>query len=257
MRNNTLLNDINLEIIDVLRFERKTTAYNTIKTSKRSFSAISFRLRGNAEFMYNNKITPASPTKCIYIPANIDYSQKGSDEEIICVHFKSDKNLFDKIISFDISYSQMMEHFLVLNDLWMKKNPGYIFKCKSILYDILYSLYKTSDKDRALNAQQLIFASVEYMQTDFCKMDFSLSKAISLSNMSEAYFRRIFKAVYKMTPIKYIRTLKISHAKALLQNGSYSAYQISQMCGFAEEKYFYTVFKKITGQTPAEWKNTN
>lgn len=246
--------DINPEIIDVLRFERKPMAYDTLK---RDFSVISFRLRGSAEFTYNNEITHASPTKCIYVPANIDYSQKGGDEEIICVHFKSDKNLFAKIISFDINYPQMKEYFLVLNDLWMKKKPGYIFKCKSILYDILYSLYKTLNEDRTLNAQQLISASVEYIQTDFCKRDFSLSRAISLSNMSEAYFRRIFKAVYKMTPIKYIQILKISHAKTLLQNGSYSIHQISQMCGFTEEKYFYTVFKKITGQTPAEWKNTN
>lgn len=143
----------------------------------------------------------------------------------------------------------------MLNDLWMKKQPGYILKCKSILYDVLYSLYKALNDDRTLNAQQLISRSVTYIQNDFCKSDFSLSKAISLSNISEAYFRIIFKTVYKMSPIKYIQILRISHAKTLLKNDSYSICQISQMCGFAEEKYFYAVFKKITGHTPAEWKN--
>ena len=246
--------DINLEIIDVIRFERDRMAYDT---RGRDFSVISLRLRGCGEFTYNNEITYASPTKCIYIPSNINYSQKGNNEEIICVHFKSDKNIFEKIISFDINHLQMKEYFLVLNDLWTKKKPGYIFKCKSILYDVLYSLYKTLNEGSTPNAQQLISASVEYMQTDCCKWDFSLSRAISLSNMSEAYFRRIFKTVYKMTPTKYIQILKISYAKTLLQNGAYSVCQISQMCGFTEEKYFYTIFKKITGQTPNKWKNTN
>ena len=249
-----MLDNINLEIIDVMRFERKRMTFDTFK---RDFSVISCRIKGTAEFMYHNEVTLASPAKCVYIPANIDYTQKSEDEEIICVHFKADRNLCPKIISFDCKSPHMKECFLILNDLWMKKKGGYVFKCKSILYDILYNFHKTFNEDKTLNAQQLISASIKYIHTDFYKSDFSVSRAIALSNISEAYFRRIFKAVYKMTPTEYIRILKISHAKTLLQSCSYSICQISQMCGFTEEKYFYTVFKKITGQTPSEWKNTN
>lgn len=244
----------NFEIIDVIRFERQPSDYCT---PKRDFSVISCRLNGTAEFIYNKEITKASPIQYVYIPANINYSQKGGNEEIICVHFKENGNLYKKIMSFKCPSPRMKENFLLLNNLWRKKESGYIFKCKSILYDILYSFHKADSTSEIQNAQQLISDSMNYIDKNFYKNDFSLSKAISLSNVSEAYFRKIFKTVYKMTPVKYIRTLKISRAKTLLLSRAYSLSQISEMCGFSEEKYFYAVFRNITGQTPTEWKNIN
>lgn len=255
MKKDMMPDNINFEIIDVMRFKRRCMAFDTCK---RDFSVISCRIKGNAEFMYNNEVTLASPTKYLYIPSDIDYTQKSNgEEEIVCVHFKSDSNLYPKIISFNCNFPQMKENFLTLNDLWTKKKSGYTFKCKSIMYDILYNFHKIFNEGNILNSQQLISGSMEYIHSDYYKSDFSLSKAISLSNISEAYFRRKFKDVYKMTPIKYIQILKVGHAKTLLQSCSYSICEISQMCGFTEEKYFYTVFKKVTGQTPSEWKNTN
>ena len=42
-------------------------------------------------------------------------------------------------------------------------------------------------------------------------------------------------------------------AKMLLANYKFSIEEISYSCGFADEKYFMRVFKKIENMTPTEY----
>ncbi len=52
----------------------------------------------------------------------------------------------------------------------------------------------------------------------------------------------------------YINASRIDKAKMLLDSGDYRNDEVALLCGFSETKYFYTVFKKITGMTPKEYK---
>lgn len=249
---NPQMNCMDFDILDILRFCRKNIIFNT---RKRNFSVISLRLSGHTTFLFNGEKTLAAPTNCIYIPANIEYSQHSDNEEVICIHIKTNENFFDRITEFECVTPKIKEYFIALNNLWKNKDSGYILKCKSLVYDILYDIYTFSLNKYISQPQKLISDSVAYMQNHFAEFDFSINKAISLSNLSPAYFRRIFKSIYNATPNEYITALKIDYAKTLLTGNCCSVKEISEKCGFSEEKYFYSVFKKITGTTPYKWRH--
>ena len=54
----------------------------------------------------------------------------------------------------------------------------------------------------------------------------------------------------------YLNRIRLSAAKNLLcLTNIYTIQEIGSMCGFADEKYFMRLFKKIEGVTPSQYRN--
>lgn len=53
----------------------------------------------------------------------------------------------------------------------------------------------------------------------------------------------------------YIASVKIEHAKELIDTHKYLMYEISDLLGFENPYYFSKVFKKVTGIAPREYEN--
>ncbi|QHI70021.1 AraC family transcriptional regulator [Tichowtungia aerotolerans] len=67
------------------------------------------------------------------------------------------------------------------------------------------------------------------------------------------------KACLKETGLpanEYLIHLRIERAKELLRKTSYKLSYIAQAAGYNDEKHFLKAFKKLTGKTPSEWRNT-
>lgn len=72
--------------------------------------------------------------------------------------------------------------------------------------------------------------------------------------MSYSKFRKIFKEYTGFSPLQYIQEVRINMAKTLLTNTSKSIKEIAFELGYENKDYFFTVFKKITGITPASYR---
>jgi two-component system response regulator YesN len=46
-------------------------------------------------------------------------------------------------------------------------------------------------------------------------------------------------------------------AKRLLNSGNNKVYEVAEMVGFHDQKYFAKIFKKLCGETPAEYRKEN
>jgi YesN/AraC family two-component response regulator len=54
---------------------------------------------------------------------------------------------------------------------------------------------------------------------------------------------------------QWINELRINYAKRLLnQNPQIELWQITEQTGYTDSKYFSTLFKKLTGKTPSEYR---
>ena len=61
----------------------------------------------------------------------------------------------------------------------------------------------------------------------------------------------------KMSPMKYIISLRIAMAKGYLENSSKNIAEISSEIGYENALYFSRLFKKYTCMTPTEYRKRN
>lgn len=93
---------------------------------------------------------------------------------------------------------------------------------------------------------------LDFIGTHFCE-DIS-SAGLSLRfGYDETYFCRRFKAVTGLSPMIYIRILRLEKAKKMIKAGMLSLGEIASECGFSDPGYFSRCFKRHFGITPAEY----
>ena len=75
-------------------------------------------------------------------------------------------------------------------------------------------------------------------------------------NISYSGFRRAFREFTGTSPLKYIIELKLNEAKRLLSTTFLSVKEIAYKLNFDNPDYFPVFFKKRTGLTPIEYRNS-
>jgi transcriptional regulator GlxA family with amidase domain len=68
-------------------------------------------------------------------------------------------------------------------------------------------------------------------------------------------FERRFKKATNNTPVEYIQRVKIEAAKKGLETSRKNVNEVMYEVGYSDTKAFRTVFKKITGLSPADYRN--
>ena len=91
---------------------------------------------------------------------------------------------------------------------------------------------------------------INMMQNNYSK-SYSIEDLASLSDLSQSYFRKLFKQIAGLTPLQYQNQLKINKAKDLLLSGEYNVSETAVNVGFDNIYYFSRMFKSIVGISPS------
>ncbi len=75
-----------------------------------------------------------------------------------------------------------------------------------------------------------------------------------LCAMNRINFMRRFKRATKISPVDYIQRIKIEAAKRNLEAGRKNVNEVMYAVGYTDVKAFRTIFKKIAGITPLEYR---
>lgn len=73
-------------------------------------------------------------------------------------------------------------------------------------------------------------------------------------NMDRVSFSRRFKKATRLSPIDYIQQIKIEAAKRELETGRKNINEVMYSVGYIDIKAFRTIFKKVAGLTPTDYK---
>lgn len=86
------------------------------------------------------------------------------------------------------------------------------------------------------------------------------SKRLSLSELARKYFvnetylSNLFTKTAGISMVNYLMQIRVDEAKALLLTTRLSATDIALKVGYENARYFMRVFKKVTGETPKEYR---
>ncbi len=232
---------------------------NDLFVPARPYHSLSFRMQGGAYFADGERSAEVDEGGILYMPEGVGYDLKTEANRLYAVNFEADfeglyaPDGFEMLLPADTAV--MENAFRSMYEAWTLKKPGYYFKTLSAFYKILSLIEKEKYKTAASDTYGRIKRSVEYLHSHYTESDIQISVLAELSGISDTYFRRLFFEVFGERPLDYLNRLRIGYACELLISGYYTATEVALRSGFSDPKYFSTVFKRIRGETPTEFKN--
>lgn len=100
---------------------------------------------------------------------------------------------------------------------------------------------------------RIILQAVDYISQNYSG-DINLETAAEYVNKSKNYFSYLFKKELGISFVEYLNKVRVEEAKKLLDTTDDKTYQISEKIGYSDYKYFSSVFKKLTGLSPIQYK---
>lgn len=115
----------------------------------------------------------------------------------------------------------------------------------------------------SITADNLYFQKLELLckeQHIYTDSTLNREKVAEKLGISAGYVSQIVNAVTGDNFANYINQYRVEAVKEMMSNSDYENYNLLTMgleSGFTSKTTFYKAFKKITGQTPNEYKNTS
>lgn len=91
----------------------------------------------------------------------------------------------------------------------------------------------------------------------------TLGKNHTLSSLAESYscsiptIIRLFHKNCGMSPLRYLRKLRLEHAAKMLTHPELSITDVMKICGFRDKSYFIREFKTFSGSSPLKYKKAH
>lgn len=74
------------------------------------------------------------------------------------------------------------------------------------------------------------------------------------AGLSPTYLHSLFTGALGVTPREYLTRVRLARARELLAATSLPAAEVAAACGIDNVAYFFTLFRRRTGQTPGEFR---
>jgi transcriptional regulator GlxA family with amidase domain len=81
-----------------------------------------------------------------------------------------------------------------------------------------------------------------------------LGDLAKVTQFSRCKFNRTFKASFGCTPGEYVRRMRIARAQNLMTMSRDPLCRIAAESGFADRSHFTRCFRKVVGESPANWR---
>jgi AraC-like DNA-binding protein len=128
-------------------------------------------------------------------------------------------------------------------------------KIKSLLLKIIRD-YSNSQLEEELQINTTVAVELKKLRAyvyDNLSEEWTISKMASIVNLSESHFQKVYKELFKITPLKDITSRRLVVAKYYLGCTNMSIQQIAHSLGFKNEYYFIRLFKKTMGVSPGKY----
>lgn len=110
--------------------------------------------------------------------------------------------------------------------------------------------YPSADK-------QFLQSIIDSIEQHLEESEFDLEQLAAEKNMSKSTLYRKIKSMTGMTPLDFIRNIKMKRACMMLFNRSHTISEVAYAVGFNSPKYFTRCFKDEFGVTPSEYLQKN
>ena len=103
----------------------------------------------------------------------------------------------------------------------------------------------------------LVRTAIKITRKRYSDSDFTLVALADEIGISPNYLSSVFKMETGVRFKKYLNTFRIDRAKELLADGRYKIYEVADLVGIEDSRYFSQIFRTYTGLKPSEYRNVS
>ncbi len=197
----------------------------------------------------------ARDTDIVFCPAGSEYSVEFFDfaspaSGTVGINFQLEGQLPDEVECFHIPSVRFLIDEIELLERFGRE---VIMKYNILLCRILTLLGEQTDVKKP-DPYNIIAAGVAYLKEHLYE-DIGMDELADMSNVSEVYFRRLFKKEFGISAAKYRIRERLLKAEEYLRYTESSVSEIADLLGFVDSSYFIKKFKEKNGMTPLSYRS--
>ena len=95
--------------------------------------------------------------------------------------------------------------------------------------------------------------ALEFIEEHFSD-PITVEEIVTHSHVSRRHFFRLFEQAVSVTPMEYLKKLRLQKAASMLLTTTDSITQVAFACGFNDSNYFSSLYHKEFGVSPSQFK---
>lgn len=177
-----------------------------------------------------------------------------SDERFSDIYIRTDSVALNVPDIISVSCEQGLPHLAeLILDCYLNRNQGFRASLEATLALIVQLI---TDHYHQIGEDGLPYRIKSYLIRNMDNAELDMSGLTEEFGYCSDHIRRIFKQAYGCTPMEFLNSFRLSHAKKLLRNMPiYTVADICAQCGYADRFYFSRIFKAKTGMTPSQYRD--
>ncbi len=128
---------------------------------------------------------------------------------------------------------------------------------RAFLYEVIsiYEKSSTGEKLFTTRNEEIFYQFAELLVQNYQK-ERSVGFYADRTNITSKYLTKVIKSVTGRKALELVNEITIVHIKALLKSSNLTILQVSEELNFSSPSFFGRFFKKHTGMTPVEYRES-
>lgn len=125
----------------------------------------------------------------------------------------------------------------------------------SLLEDVAVRIAEKVNNFNNKSIKLILRKAIDYIQEHYSEQ-VTLNEVAENIYVSTFYISRMFKKELGKSFVDYLNDVRIEKSKELLKDIKYKTYEVAEIVGISDPHYFSKLFKKYSGMTPSEYRET-
>lgn len=161
-------------------------------------------------------------------------------------------------LTFQSEHGSELKH--IVSSMMKLKNPTLAnqYRRQSLLYEffaVLTADTVINESETADRENIYITHAVNFIRNNYVD-NIRITDIADYICVSRSYLYKLFEKNMQMSPQEFLTCYRLSRAKELLIVTTLSVDEIAASCGYRDFRVFSRQFKKLTGQSPSEYRRT-
>ncbi len=223
------------------------------KRTNRDRWALVIKYEGETVYHFDGRKIISNRSNIVVLPKGISYEWESVKEgHFISLEFESETK-HNGIISLETENTD--EALATLKKLEQKRTSREISLIEALrdTYTALLQLTKSQSHEYIpRDKKKKLTPALDFIHAHYTE-DISNDIIASKTELSTVYFRKLFVEIYRTSPMKYVKSLKIKKAKEMLRGDFGSITDIATALGYPSIYDFSRDFKKQVGVSPSDF----